>query len=55
MAISRANGQLPPLLFVLDGMKDQVLPWFGLAAKNGEKRLGFGRFFSYNWSRAVGK
>lgn len=55
MAVSRANGQLPPLLFVLDGLKDQVLPWFGLAAKNGEKRLGIGRFFSYNWNRGVGK
>jgi hypothetical protein len=35
MAISRANGQLPPLMFVLDGIKDKPLPWFGLAKKKG--------------------
>lgn len=53
MAISRANGQLPPLMFVLDGLKDKPLPWFGLAKKKGEKRLGFLDFFRYNWTRAV--
>lgn len=53
LALSRANGQLPPLMFVLDGTKEKALPWFGLAKKKGEKRLGFGKFFQYNWSRAV--
>jgi hypothetical protein len=33
--MSRANGQLPPLMFVLDGIMDKPLPWFGLAKKKG--------------------
>ncbi|MBS1568707.1 MAG: hypothetical protein JST45_04625 [Bacteroidetes bacterium] len=53
LATTRANGQLPPVVLVLDGVKDKALPWFGLARKNGEQRLGFCRFFRYNWSRAV--
>ncbi|MBK8582762.1 MAG: hypothetical protein IPL86_13350 [Flavobacteriales bacterium] len=41
------NGHIPrqraasPLMFVLDGLKDKPPPWFGLAKKKGEKRLGF--------------
>lgn len=54
LAISRNNGQLPPLLFILDGIKDKMLPWFGLAKKNGEKRLGFGKLIQYHWGRAIG-
>jgi hypothetical protein len=53
LGMSRANGQLPPLMFVLDGIMDKPLPWFGLAKKKGEKRLGFFDFFRYNWNRAV--
>lgn len=53
LATTRANGQLPPVALVLDGVKEKALPWFGMVRKNGENRLGFCRFFRYNWSRAV--
>lgn len=48
------NGQLPPVLLLLDGMKDKALPCFGLARGNGESRLGLIQFLRYNWSRAFG-
>jgi uncharacterized protein involved in exopolysaccharide biosynthesis len=54
LGLARANGQLPQVLLVLDGIKDKALPWFGLSRKRGERRLGPCRFIGYNWSRAVG-
>lgn len=53
LALSRANGQLPPLLLALDGLTDERLPWFGLGKGPGEKRLGPMDFIRYNWRRAT--
>ncbi len=55
IANAQANGQLPALLLVLDSVKDKPLPWFGLAKRKGEQRLGLFGFFRYNWNRALGR
>ncbi len=52
IALSLANGQLPPLLFVLMEVMDKPLPWWGLAKRRHEKRLGPWEWLRYNWNRA---
>lgn len=52
LSFSRSNGQLPPMLLVLDNVKDKALPWYGLAGSRGERRLGPGLLIAYHWSRA---
>lgn len=55
VATTRGTGQLPDLMLVLDGTKDNPLPWFGLAKGRGEQRLGVFGFIRYNWNRALGR
>ncbi len=52
LAVSMANGQLPPLLFVSIEVMDRALPWWGLGKSGNERRLGPLEWLRYNWIRA---
>ena len=53
LAMARANGQLPPLAFIMAGLMEDHLPGCGLLSRRGERALGLWGALRYQWQRAV--